>query len=179
MKKTQKKLGNKGFSLVELIVVIAIMAVLVGVLAPTLIRNVEKSRESTDIQNLDTIRTSVVTAMSNEAVARAADGGKNIKLSQIKAAGSNDTTSLAALLKEELTQDDTVNVTMKSSNASGNEIYINISATGAVTVYVGKYDNSEIIKCKRTTSTKSNAKREYSTDEDFKIADKAATYNAG
>ena len=35
MKKTQKKLGNKGFSLVELIVVIAIMAVLVGVLAPT------------------------------------------------------------------------------------------------------------------------------------------------
>lgn len=178
MKKTQKKLGNKGFSLVELIVVIAIMAVLVGVLAPTLIRNVEKSRESTDIQNLDTIRTSVVTAMSNEAVARAADGGKNIKLSQIKAAGATDTTSLAALLKEELTQDDTVNVTMKSSNARGNEIYINISATGAVTVYVGKSDNSEIIKCKRTTSTKSNAKREYSTDEDFKIADKAATYTA-
>ena len=35
MKKTQKRLGNKGFSLVELIVVIAIMAVLVGVLAPT------------------------------------------------------------------------------------------------------------------------------------------------
>ena len=30
MKKTQKKLGNKGFSLVELIVVIAIMAVLVS-----------------------------------------------------------------------------------------------------------------------------------------------------
>lgn len=179
MKKTQKKLGNKGFSLVELIVVIAIMAVLVGVLAPTLIRNVEKSRESTDIQNLDTIRTSVVTAMSNEAVARAADGGKNIKLSQIKAASDTDTTSLAALLKEELTQDDTVNVTMKSSSASGNEIYINISATGAVTVYVGKSDNSAIIKCKRTTSTKSNAKRDYSTDEDFKIADKAAEYAAG
>ena len=64
-----KKMNNKGFSLVELIVVIAIMAVLVGVLAPTLIKNVEKSRESTDLQNLDTIRGAVVTTLSDETVA--------------------------------------------------------------------------------------------------------------
>ena len=56
-----KKMNNKGFSLVELIVVIAIMAVLIGVLAPQFMKYVEKSRESTDIQNLDTCVSAVRT----------------------------------------------------------------------------------------------------------------------
>lgn len=50
-----KKRNNKGFSLVELIVVIAIMAVLVGVLAPAFLGYVEKSRKSTDINSIDNI----------------------------------------------------------------------------------------------------------------------------
>lgn len=52
-----KKLNNKGFSLVELIVVIAIMAVLVGVLAPQFTKYVERSRKSTDVQNVAAIVT--------------------------------------------------------------------------------------------------------------------------
>lgn len=46
--KNTKKKNNKGFSLVELIVVIAIMAVLMAVLAPAMLRYVEKSRIQKD-----------------------------------------------------------------------------------------------------------------------------------
>ena len=43
--------NSKGFSLVVLIVVIAIMAVLVGILTPTLIKQIEKSNRSRDMTN--------------------------------------------------------------------------------------------------------------------------------
>jgi len=61
-----KKMDNKGFSLVELIIVIAIMAILVGVLAPTFMKYVEQSRRSADISTAEEIRQAVLADISDD-----------------------------------------------------------------------------------------------------------------
>lgn len=55
----KKEMNNKGFSLVELIIVIAIMVILIAVLAPTYLRYVERGRNSRDIQNATSIADAV------------------------------------------------------------------------------------------------------------------------
>ena len=62
----QKRKNNKGFSLVELIVVVAIMAVLIGVLVPTLVRNVEKSKKQKDISAVEEVRNQLTVALADE-----------------------------------------------------------------------------------------------------------------
>ena len=64
----KKGMNNKGFSLVELIVVIAIMAVLIGVLAPQFLRYVEKSRLQKDNQAIAEIGSAAKAAMANETI---------------------------------------------------------------------------------------------------------------
>lgn len=62
----QKKGKNKGFSLVELIVVIAIMAILAVVIAPQVIKYIGKSKDSADAANISLYKTAVATALADE-----------------------------------------------------------------------------------------------------------------
>ena len=61
-----KKTSNKGFSMVELIIVIAIMAILAAALAPALIKYINKSRLSTDVQTGSTVASAVNSALAVE-----------------------------------------------------------------------------------------------------------------
>ena len=62
-----KKMNNKGFSLIELIIVIAIMAVLVAIIAPNLTKYLGKSKSQTDKTNLDEMKKQFKNAISDAA----------------------------------------------------------------------------------------------------------------
>ncbi len=79
---------NKGFSLVELIIVIAIMAILVGVIAPQLIRYIEKANISSDVATLDSIRSAITYAISDPAYATS---GEDVGASGSFGSSSSDT----------------------------------------------------------------------------------------
>ncbi len=116
--KKQKSIGNKGFSLVELIIVIAIMAILIGVMAPQLLKYVERSRQSKDVQTVDTVHTAIVTAMLDPAV----DDAPTTKDYTDLAALYGDTTApkFVAAVKEIINETDTDKV---EGNGLGSAAY--------------------------------------------------------
>lgn len=142
MKKIKK--NNKGFSLVELIVVIAIMAVLVGVIAPTIMGNIERSRESRDIQTLDSIASACQVALTNEAASTVAFSGTydvadGVDLSLILAATDRDNFALA--VKQALGGASGAAVAMpemeaSETSATGSVILVRVTTNGQVTVWV-------------------------------------------
>ena len=70
--KIQKYLSGEreGFSLIELIIVIAIMAILIGVIALAVIPYINSSRESKDKQALSSVYSAVRTALADETIAK-------------------------------------------------------------------------------------------------------------
>ncbi len=91
--------SNKGFSLVELIIVIAIMAILVGLLVPFLIVYVEKTNVSSDIQLADTVRSAMLCAATDARVVE--DPASQPYLSDMEDGSAVDVTSIgSSVLKD-------------------------------------------------------------------------------
>lgn len=147
MKKRVKK-NNKGFSLVELIVVIAIMAVLVGVVGTQVLPYIEKSKQAKDEQIISAICTATLTAFSQNAGDLDANATYTISnfvsapTASDKAVPNSVTTDLATLTG--YANDAAVATKMESKEGKTlDKIVITYnSATGAVTVTPYKGSNT-------------------------------------
>lgn len=69
------KKNNKGFTLMEMLIVVAIIAVLVAIAIPTFTSALEKSREATDAANLRAAYAEVTVAGLTEAESDTTEGG--------------------------------------------------------------------------------------------------------
>ncbi len=83
---------NRGFSLIELIIVIAIMAVLVAVIAPNLTKYLSSSKDKADASNIDTIRGVIEQgcALTNTEVSEPQDLGIWVELKEDSAYYDSD-----------------------------------------------------------------------------------------
>lgn len=132
---------EKGFSLVELIIVMAIMAILVGVVASQVIPYMEKSRQSKDQQQLSSLCTDIVSAISQ------ADTDPGDIATELSAVG-NGAGSWGKVLEGLRSADGTTDKSLADieSDVAGKlksklagtspKIYVKRSA-GVVTVFVG------------------------------------------
>ena len=133
MNKKQKNLTNKGFSLVELIIVIAIMAVLVGVLAPQYIKYVEKSRVSADAQQVEEF-TGAMTVLASD-VDVTLDSTKTYTVTSDTTGKITISNDLKTIFDSLGSVDTAKNYSYKSTSYKAQAITISLAYDGAAKVW--------------------------------------------
>lgn len=135
------KNDNKGFSLIELIVVIAIMAILVGAIAPQVTKYIQRARESADIQAVGALYTAMSVSLIDPNVANPGDKASTA-WSGIDATQTGLQSYNAAVIETLGMTADAFNASLKSNKykgkvptavigGNGTSVTITVTGTGA------------------------------------------------
>ena len=166
-KRIQKYLAGEreGFSLVELIIVIAIMAILIGVVALAVLPNIGRSRESKDLQTLDNILASTNIALANKQV----KGKGDFTIGENGQKPGDDSENVGEAVQKELG-----NIKFESSNAKGNDAKVSWTAAsnGAVPVVTVEIVGAQ---CEYTETEDKSLQASNSKARLYKVVSKASS----
>lgn len=123
-----KKNNKKGFTLAELLIVVAIIAVLVAIAIPIFTQQLERSREATDLSN---IRAAYAEAVSDY-LADGAKASKSATVTSVKQTISNWQTSPQPVLYTRVSGAE-VPVSLPA-NIKGKTVTVTVKADGSVEV---------------------------------------------
>lgn len=129
-----KKTNKKGFTLAELLVVVAIIAVLVAISIPIFTSQLEKSREATDLANIRAAyaecSSSVLTNEASGDVTLSDDGktaSEEVTLTQAKKGWTGDN-------GKEVAGIDITSATAKADSPKGTTVVVTVKDDGTVTI---------------------------------------------
>jgi len=149
---------REGFSLIELIIVIAIMAILIGMVALAVIPYLEKTRENKDQQTIDTIygafssiialeqvhfdKTRTFKITNSSVTDEFSADYPNFKDSITKALGAADDASLIATTFKKIDSEKALNPTNPDADAEADTIKCILKTNGEITVVIGEIKSS-------------------------------------
>lgn len=151
---------KKGFSLVELIIVMAIMAILVGIVASQVIPYMEKSRQSKDQQQLSSIQSSLVSAIAQDS-----DWDQSASAPTTAFALSDLASKTSQTIEDtfvDLCGGTAISGVVSSytgkfksnkAKAPGNDIYVQLYANGTIRVWVGASGSTGGVTAKLETES--------------------------
>ena len=147
-----KKKNNKGFTLVELVIAIAILAILVGLLAPQYTKYVEKTRKAADADNLEEMVKAVqVYEADTDSNAALATGSYDITMTTTATTVPD---ALKAAMTEYVPDYATKKLKSKKWGNDGLKATITVGDDGKITVAYSPKALSDYIGVADTTTTK-------------------------
>ena len=137
----ERKKDNKGFTLVELVIVIAILAILFGILAPQYTKYVEKSRKASDVANMDEMIKAVQVYAVDHALAAAGTKEDKVEITMSNTGNATITKGYDDALKEYVPN--YTNIKLKSNKWGKSTVTVTLEIDKDGGVKVTKYDPTE------------------------------------